>query len=271
MKNLVICGCSFAKGIGCVDLNKSPFGILLSEKLNLNHISLAKGSSSNFSIYLQAKYVVEKLKDVELVILSVTSYDRTEWMKETLQNDEYFKKFELESGELSNTNVNYHQYPPHGEASYSQILPFYMEDDPTYTGEMFTENYVGIFDYIDNFIDKNRSSTYYARFDNERPDRTKILKDYFLNIVDLRIKRMYDVGMINLACNLFDQHDMKYLILTDDHIFNQFISSKNLVNVSWGELSIHYPDSLKSAHTGEAGHKIVFEKISEKMKINEWY
>ena len=65
MKNLVICGCPFARGIGCVDLNKLPFGILLSEKLNLNHISLAKGSSSNFSIYLQAKYAVEKIKDVD--------------------------------------------------------------------------------------------------------------------------------------------------------------------------------------------------------------
>ena len=96
MKNLVICGCSFARGIGCVDLNKSPFGILLSEKLNLNHISLAKGSSSNFSIYLQAKYAVEKIKDVDLVIVSVTSYDRTEWFKEKVQNNSIWKKYELE-------------------------------------------------------------------------------------------------------------------------------------------------------------------------------
>ena len=261
MKNLVICGCSFAVGIGCRDLNETPFGILLSEKLNLNHISLAKGSSSNFSIYLQAKYAVDNIKDIDLVILSVTSYDRTEWFKEKLQNDDIWKKYQLESGELSNTDVNYHQYPPHGKNTYPQILPFYMEDDPDYTGEMFTENFVGVFDYLENFVDKNKFSTYYKRFDNERPERTNILRDYYLNISDLRIKRLYDIGMINLSHSLLKANNIKHLILTDDTYYDQIIPKENLVNISWGELSEKYPDDLGSLHTGEKGHKIVYNEI----------
>ena len=135
---------------------------------------------------------------------------------ENSKNDEYFKKFELESGELSNTNVNYHQYPPHGEGTYSHIIPFYMEDDKDYNGEMFTENFVGVFDYLENFVDKNKFSTYYKRFDNERPERTNILRDYYLNISDLRIKRLYDIGMINLSHSLLKANNIKHLILTDD-------------------------------------------------------
>ena len=266
MKNLVICGCSFARGIGCVDLNKSPFGILLSEKLNLNHISLAKGSSSNFSIYLQAKYAVEKIKDVDLVIVSVTSYDRTEWFKEKVQNNSIWKKYELEGGELSNTDVNYHQYPPHGENTYQQTIPFYMKNDKDYTGEMFTENFVGVFDYLENFVDTKKHSTYYTRFDNERPERTNVLRDYYLNISDLRIKRLYDIGMINLAHSLLKENNINHLILTEDSYYEKIIPKEKLVNVSWGELSKKYPDSLKTLHTGETGHKIVYEKIIAKLK-----
>ena len=177
-----------------------------------------------------------------------------------------WKKYELEGGELSNTDVNYHQYPPHGENTYQQTIPFYMKNDKDYTGEMFTENFVGVFDYLENFVDTKKHSTYYTRFDNERPERTNVLRDYYLNISDLRIKRLYDIGMINLAHSLLKENNINHLILTEDSYYEKIIPKEKLVNVSWGELSKKYPDSLKTLHTGETGHKIVYEKIIAKLK-----
>jgi len=235
----------------------------------LNHISLAKGSSSNFSIYLQAKYAVDNIKDIDLVIVSATSYDRTEWFKEKVQNDSIWKKYELEGDELSNTDVNYHEYGPYNSGSYSQVIPFYMKDDKNYKGDMFTENFVGVFDYLESYVDKNNTKQvkgwYYGRFDDERTERTNILRDYYLNISDLRIKRLYDIGMINLAHSLLKENNIKHLILTEDSYFEKVIPKENLLNVSWGELSVKYPDDLNSLHTGEEGHRIVYDKIVKKL------
>ena len=78
--NIVICGDSFNIGIGCHDLATEPYAQLLGKELDKPVINLAKGSSTNFSIYLQAKYAVENLADkTDLVIVSHTSYDRVDW------------------------------------------------------------------------------------------------------------------------------------------------------------------------------------------------
>ena len=54
MKKIVICGDSFNIGIGCRDLANEPYGQLLSKELGIPIINLAKGSSTNLSIYLQS-------------------------------------------------------------------------------------------------------------------------------------------------------------------------------------------------------------------------
>ena len=72
--------------------------------------------------------------------------------------------------------------------------------------------------------------------------------------------------MINLAHSLLKENNINHLILTEDSYYEKIIPKENLVNVSWGELSKKYPDSLKTLHTGETGHKIVYEKIIAKLK-----
>ena len=69
MKNLIICGDSFSVGIGCSDLRTQPYGSLLSDKLGLNLFNLAKGSSTNLSIFLQVKYAIENIRDIEYLIV----------------------------------------------------------------------------------------------------------------------------------------------------------------------------------------------------------
>lgn len=261
MKNLVICGDSFNIGIGCHDLHTEPYGSLLSNDLNLNLINLAKGSSSNFSIFLQVKYAIENIKNIDLMCIGVTTYNRTEWFPENYKH----------SHNLKNTNVNYHQYPPFGKDSYAYILPNPMISDTEYNGKMLTENFNSIIDYVDNCMDNpNWKSNYYARFDTESKNRMRLLKEYYLEIFDDSIQRQYDIGMMNLAHTLLKSNGINHLFLTYDTEFNQYISTENLVDVDFMKLSKQYPDDMGTMHTSSKGHIIVFDNVTTKLKQNGW-
>jgi len=257
MKNIVVCGDSFSVGIGCYNLKTEPYGSLLANHFDKNLINLAKGSSSNFSIFLQAKYAVQNIKDIDFVCVAITSYNRTEWFPE---NEHHSKHWEL-----NNTDVNYHQYPPYGRDTYPMILRNPLQSDKSYNGKMFTENYLGIVDYVDNVLDKGLDLNYFTKFKNERPERMRLLKNYFLEIFDESIQRQYDIGMITLAHTLLKNAGIKHYILTWDTEFKRYIPRENLIWVDWGELSKKYPDEMGSYHTSEIGHKLVFETIIEKI------
>ena len=254
MKNLIICGDSFSVGIGCSDLRTQPYGSLLSDKLGLNLFNLAKGSSTNLSIFLQVKYAIENIRDIEYLIVGTTCYHRTEWFPENVNPYE----------PLNNLNVNYHQYPPYAPMTNHQIFDHPLIDDPRYKGQMYTENWYGVIDYVENILDKHNNvndSEYFKKFKYERPERMRLLKDYYYEFFDSRIQRIYDMGAINMAHILLKKNNIKHIILSDDKGFNNYVSEENLIDINWGELSIKYPDEFKSLHTSPEGQKIVYEKI----------
>ena len=261
-KKLVICGDSFSIGIGCHDLHNEPYGSLLSKHLNLDLVNLAKGSSTNLSIFLQVKYAVENIKDIEYLFVGTTCYHRTEWFPEDANPHTL----------LDNTNVNYHQYPPYGHMTYKYLLDNPMKNDKKYKGEMFTENYHGIIDYVDNILDKNNginNSDYFKKFKNEDNKRMRLLKDYYLYFFDARIQRQNDMGQIVMSHNLLRNKNINHYVLTHDvDDLSSYIDKKNMININWGDLSIKYPDDLKSLHTSSEGHKIVYETILKKMVYN---
>jgi hypothetical protein len=265
-KNMVICGDSFNIGIGCDDLDTQPYGQLLAKHLSKPIINLAKGSSTNFSIYLQAKYAVEKLADeIDLVILSITSYDRVDWFP---------LDYNLNS-EITNADVNYHQYPPYAPQSYQTDngkliqLKNPMEHDPDYTGGMFTENLHGVIDYWETYRSKDKECGYYARFKNEPTERIKTLYDYGISIHELRINRIQSIGLMSLAHQLLKRANINHLILTHEpDYYKKFIDDVNICEVNWGNLSLKYPES--SMHTTKEGHIEVFNTVLKKMKINRW-
>jgi hypothetical protein len=262
-KSLIICGDSFNIGIGCRDLAKEPYGSLLGNALGIPVINLAKGSSTNLSIYLQAKYAVEELDSKDsIVLVSVTSYDRVEW-------------FNLDakpvSFELKLQDVNYHNYPPYGPYSYFYSIPHPMENRKDYTGKMYTENIVGIIDYWENVVSKNNENNYYIRFKNEPKERIKVLYDYGAMILDPRINKLQSIAMMNLSHTILRNAGIKHLILMPElETYAAFIPEKNLVNLSWGQLSLDYPDDLKTMHTGPEGHKVACQLVIDKLKENNW-
>jgi len=220
MKNsIVICGDSFNVGIGCRDLANEPYGALLSKHLDKSVINLAKGSSTNLSIYLQAKYVVDELADkVELVIVSPTSYNRVEW------------------------------------------FPF-----------DYTHNRMGVIDYWETFASKNKESGYYARFKDEPKERSKVLYDFAGMIFDEKIERLKCIGLMTMAHQLLKQANIKHLILTHELTeYKKFMNEDNLVELSWGDLSLSHPDDLPSLHTSAQGHEVAYNTVLDKIKKNEW-
>lgn len=257
MGNLVICGDSFSVGIGCHDLNTEPFGSLLGKTLEKNVINLAKGSSTNLSIFLQVKYAIENIKDIDLVIVGTTSFNRIEWFPEGVDL----------LTPLDNTNVNYHQYPPYGEETYQTLLDNPMKNDIRYKGEMFTENWVGVIDYVDKLNDPKfsiKKSGNLAKFKNESDEKMTLLRDFYLNFFDERIQKHYDIGVITMAHLLLERNHIKHYILIPDwtmDIFGTFILKTRLINIDWGRLSLEYPDVFKTMHTSSKGHQRVYEAI----------
>jgi hypothetical protein len=267
-KNIVICGDSFNIGIGCHDLNTEPYAQLLGKELDKSVINLAKGSSTNFSIYLQAKYAVENLADkTDLVIISHTSYDRVDWFP---------LDYDFPQGEITLEDVNYHQYPPYGEHTYHVFdkevrLDHPMKDNPNYTGAMFTDNLMGVIDYWESFGVKDADSGYYARFRQEPKQRMKTLYDYGTTIHESRINRIQTIGLMTLAHELLKRAGIRHIILTHEpDYYKKFIDSINICELSWGQLSIDYPDDLPSWHTSAQGHQRAYEMILSKLKENQW-
>jgi hypothetical protein len=259
---LTICGDSFNIGIGCRDLINEPYGVLLGRQLNKPVINLAKGSSTNLSIFLQAKYAVDHL-DTDLVLISPTSYDRVEWFP---------LDYEFRNRELSLQDVNYHEYPPYGPGTYMQQLASPLQDDPEYTGAMFTENYRGVLDYWDTFVSKDRpSGDYYQKFRNEDNSRIKALYDFASLVHEPRINRLYTIGMMTMAHQLLKSANIRHLILTHEHIeYSKFIDRNNILDFSWGQLSLDYPDDLPSWHTSALGHARAAEIVMTRLKENGW-
>lgn len=262
-KQLVVCGDSFSVGIGCHDLSAEPYGALLSRKLDKPIVNLAKGSSTNFSIFLQAKHVVDNLKhNTDLVLVSNTSYDRVDWFP---------IDYESKRHNIDNTEVNYHQYPPYGQATYHVVIDHPLKDDPKYVGKMYTENFRGVIDYWETFGSKSKHSDYYARFSNEPPARMKLLYDYALSIHDTRINRLQSIGALTMAHQLLTKAGINHLILTHEvDEYAKYMDVRNLVHVSWGELSMQYPDEIRSLHTSSQGHIVAYQSVLDKLIENGW-
>jgi len=258
MKNLVICGDSFSIGIGCHDLHNEPYGSLLAKELGLNLINLAKGSSTNLSISLQVKHAVDNIQDIGLLIVAPTCNHRIEWFPEDARED----------GNVDNLNVNYHEYPPYGEGTYQHLLEHPMKDDSRYRGEMLTENWHGIIDYVDNFLNKNiGGSTYFKKFRKERPERMRLLKQYYLEFYDARIQQQFDMGVILKSHVLLKNKGINHLVFITDHLeYELYIPEEITVNVDWGKLTLEFPDDLPTLHTSWEGHKRVYETVLNKLK-----
>jgi hypothetical protein len=146
-----------------------------------------------------------------------------------------------------------------------------MGDDPDYTGTMYTENYMGVIDFWETYGSKKKASTYYQRFDNEPLSRMKTLYDFASTVHEPRINRIYSIGVLALGHQRLKRAGIKHLIFSHEvEAYAKYIDRKNLVDISWGQLSVDYPDDLPTWHTSAQGHEVARDKVLAKLKENRW-
>lgn len=264
-KILVICGDSFNWGIGCKDQSTQPYGVLIAKKLGWNLVRLARGSSSNYIIHLQANYAAKMKPKPDLVIIGQTSYDRVEWIAEGKTVDSRSSR-KLEE-------VNYHQYPPHYHAQpfHDNPFDFYLKDNPAYDPKILCEHVVAFPDYfslLDRLPAKERfsGSDYYKRLHSEPIEKLKLIEKYYFDIWDPTIKRDYDIAVLLKAYRTVKKAGIKCLLFGPDTGIGEFVDEpKDYYHQDWYGISQRFgfgpfPDS---GHTGEAGHAYTAECLFE--------
>ena len=267
-KRLIVCGDSFNIGIGCHDLRTEPYGSLLAARSGRTLVNLAKGSSTNLSIWLQVKYAVYNLNanENDVILVNETSSERYNWFPEGIG--------EL-GRELTNLDVNYHDYPPYGKWSYlpEQHMTHPMNDHPNYTGTMITENIAGVIDYLDRFLARgeDQRGKYYNRLVDEPATKLKLLRDFYTSVHNDQISQIQSQALMTMSHSLLHNKNIKHIMLLPNfQAYRDIVLEQNKMHLSWGELTTKYPDTVGSGHASEHGHVEAFEMILNKLIENGW-
>jgi hypothetical protein len=265
---IIVCGDSFNIGIGCRDLNTEPYGSLLAAKLNRPLINLAKGSSTNLSIWLQVKYAVEELKanSSDIVLVNETSSNRFNWFPEGK---------DVQRREITNLDVNYHDYPPYGNGSYwpQQLDSHPMQDHPGYNGAMITENVAGVIDYLDVFVAQgwNQRGSYYNRLVDEPVARLKLIKDFYASVYSEQISQLQSHAFMTMASTLLSNAGVNYVMLLPWlDAYTGLVKDENILAFNWGAITLEYPDDVNTGHASAQGHVLALEMIVDKLQKNGW-
>ena len=98
-------------------------------------MNIAKGFSTNYSILTQVLYAIENINDINMVLVTSTSYDRVEWFKYNEKPTKHQKDY------LTNYDINYHEYS-YAQSSYSKNRrrEAHNVNEELYNGNVFTEN-----------------------------------------------------------------------------------------------------------------------------------
>jgi hypothetical protein len=265
---IIVCGDSFNIGIGCRDLDSQPYGSLLAAALDRPLINLAKGSSTNLSIWLQVKYAVEELRanSSDIVLVNETSSNRFNWFPEGK---------EVQRREITNLDVNYHDYPPYGNHSYwpDQLDAHPMQDHPGYTGTMITENVSGVIDYLDVFVARglNERGSYYNRIVDEPIVKLKLIRDFYASVYNEQLSLLQSQAFMSMASTLLTNAGVKHVMLLPwIELYKDLIKADNILRFSWGSITIDYPDEVDTGHASEQGHVVAYEMIMNKLQENGW-
>jgi hypothetical protein len=258
-KKFVVCGDSFSAGIGCVDMYTQPYGILVARHFNAEPIILARGSASNYAIYLQALHAADMEIKPDLVIIAQTSYDRIEWVREDRQ---LHLNARLE-------NLNYHLYPPHqiAQPHHDSPMPFYLQGSGDYNPVILSEQIGGIDDCIKSRKKGTNVSKYYMRLRTEPTEKLELIRDYFVNIVDDAIKKDYDIGLLLQAYTYVVRKGIDCIVLTHEPKINNYIDDKDIMFQDWYIMSKNYPDTIGSMHTSEEGHRDTADRLVTKIGV----
>jgi hypothetical protein len=265
---IIVCGDSFNIGIGCRDLHTEPYASLLAAKLDRPLINLAKGSSTNLSIWLQVKYAVEELRanSSDIVLVNETSSNRFNWFPQGI---------DVQEREITNLDVNYHDYPPYGNNSYwpQQLDTHPMQDHHGYKGTMLTENINGIIDYLDVFVANgwNQRGSYYNRILDEPEAKLRLIKDFYASVYNEQLSQLQSQAFMSMASTLLSNTGANHVMLLPwIELYKDLIKDDNILRFSWGAITLECPDDVNTGHASAQGHVLAYEMIVNKLQENGW-
>ena len=262
-KTLVVCGDSFNYGIGCRNQHTEPYGVLTADHFNWDLIRLARGSSSNYTTYLQGKYAASMQAKPHLVILGVTSYDRVEWLATGKRLTD----------EPTLENLNYHQYPPHHfpQPNHDAPMEYHLQNNPLYDPKILSEQVVAFSEYL-KIAKKGNKDGYYDRLQNESINKIELIEKYYFDIFNSWIKRDYDTGVLMLAYRKIKNQGIHCIILSQDQRYSEFVdNASDFFFQDWGRVTRLWPDSVGSLHTGEGGHLDTANRLIEHINKHGLY
>jgi len=260
-KLMVVCGDSFNYGIGCTDLHTKPYGVLTAQNFDWDLIRLARGSASNFTVYLQGEYASKMNPKPHLVILGTTSIDRLEWITTGKTSDPNIP--------LTALDINYHEYPPHNWAQPNHDAPmdFHFKNDPNYNPRMLSEQVLALTDFLK--IEKSKQPNHYTRMLTEGAEKIQLIEDYYFDIFDSRIKQDYDRGVILMAYNMIKKQGINCIIFSVDVMFKDLVDDpRDYCRQDWHRCCQLWPDTIGSFHTGDGGHQDTADRLIEHIKTN---
>lgn len=263
-KQVIVCGDSFNSGVGCPDITTQFYGVLVANALDMDLVTLARGSASNYTIYLQAKYVVDNPQEFNpgLVLIGTTSTDRLEWVSENQRKS---------NNTLTANQINYHEYSPyHGYLG--KVPNFYFQDKPNYDPRLLSEQMPAIEDFFNVLKSGYDDGGYYKRLRTEPRAKLQTILDYCVNVLDENIKFNYDMSAIFTAYSFLNRKSIRTIILTDKYFIQcglgALVDQEDYLDIDWFEMAVDYPDKLGTRHASEEAHAIVAKMIIDRFQTS---
>jgi hypothetical protein len=218
---------------------------------------------------LQVKYAVYNLNanENDIILVNETSSERFNWFPEDSDIDNLH--------DISNLDVNYHDYPPYGNHSYivHPLDRHPMQSDPNYKGTMITENVAGVIDYLDTFVARgiDQRGFYYNRLVDEPITKLKLIKDFYGSVYHEKLSQLQSNAFMTMAHSLLRNKNLKHLMMLPNiWAYPDTILEENKMFLSWGDLTLKYPDTVGSGHSSPQGHIEAHDMITYKLEQNGW-
>lgn len=252
---IIVCGDSFNVGIGLEKIEEERYGTVVGNHFDCEVVTLARGSSSNYGVFLQGQYAASMKPIPKFIILSVTNYDRIEWIQEDTSKNIF---------NLSLENLNYHEYPPHNypQPGYNKALDFYLSNKG-YEPLIYTEQVCAIDEHLHRNI-------IYPRFISEPTDKLELLYDYYFNILSYKIsfspiKRDYDNSLILNAYTQARNNNIGCIVMTDDKKLIDLLPENHVLHHNWFKLAEQFPDTLGTLHADKHAHQLTAQALIKKI------
>lgn len=251
--HVAVCGDSFGAGAGLPDNRcfEDSFGGVFARHFDLPLKVYARSGCCNFTIYLQARKIIEQVIQSNgsykpFVLVTSTYHERIIF---PLDNGIEYKMPDLRQVEYESYNP---YYDNKSEDSVHRKLEFFPDKQP----RLITETVSNI-----TYYRSGRAPGIARLFEKVNREKFNAIDGYFAELYDSGIKRMYDEALYVAMHYELSKHQIPHLIMGNfAHAIND---SVNFLQHNWGYYTERYPDPRGSGHCDEEGNRLVGEAAIE--------